>query len=113
MARPYRELRDKMTPKARERARQKAEREMLRMDLAEIRKRISALTQAEVSSILETTQGAISQLEKREDALLSTLSEYIKALGGELELVAHFPDSPPVRITQFEGVKEQLEKAAG
>lgn len=30
--------------------------------------------------------------------LLSTLQEYVRAMGGELDLVARFPDRQPVRI---------------
>ena len=51
---------------------------------------------------MEITQGAISQLEQREDVLLSNLAAYIGALGSTLELVARFPKAA-VRVTQFEG----------
>ena len=37
-------------------------------------------------------QSEISRLEHRTDLLLSTLRKYIQATGGELQLVAHFPD---------------------
>jgi hypothetical protein len=40
----------------------------------------------------------ISRLEKRSDMLLSTLRGYIEAMGGKLELVAYFPNRPPVTI---------------
>jgi hypothetical protein len=52
------------------------------------------------------TQGAISQLERRHDVLLSKLAEYIHALGGRLELVARFPDAD-VRITQFDSENDR------
>ena len=38
-------------------------------------------------------QAAISKLERREDMYVSTLRDYVKALGGELKLVASFPDA--------------------
>jgi hypothetical protein len=41
-------------------------------------------------------QDTISRLEKRSDMLLSTLRHYVESMGGKLELVAQFPNRPPV-----------------
>jgi len=49
-------------------------------------------------------------LEKRQDLLLSKLAGYVRALGGELELIARFPDAD-VRITQFEAGEARLAAA--
>jgi transcriptional regulator len=49
-------------------------------------------TQPEVAKELEKVQAEISQFENRPDHVLSKLREYIKALGGELEVVARFGD---------------------
>jgi hypothetical protein len=46
-------------------------------------------------------QAAISKIEYRDDMYISTLSGYVKALGGELKLVASFPDAAIV-IHPFE-----------
>lgn len=43
----------------------------------------------------------MSRLEQRTDLLLSTLNEYIKAVGGTLQLVATFPGRQPVIVTGF------------
>lgn len=59
--------------------------------LAELR-RARGLTQTQVAASLAIEQGAVSRLERRDDLFLSTLSDYIQALGGELRLVASFPD---------------------
>jgi DNA-binding XRE family transcriptional regulator len=56
------------------------------------------LTQEEVAGILGIKQNAVSKLEKRSDLLLSTLSRYVVAMGGRLNLVAEFPDRPPVSL---------------
>jgi len=56
------------------------------------------LTQEEVAGILGINQNAVSKLEKRSDLLLSTLSRYVVAMGGRLNLVAEFPDRPPVSL---------------
>lgn len=61
------------------------------IQLRELRE-LSGHTQAEVAEILETTQGHLSTLEKREDHKLSTLRKYVEALGGELQVVATFGD---------------------
>lgn len=44
------------------------------------------LTQAEVAERAGITQGEVSRAELRDDCLVSTLSRYAKALGGELLL---------------------------
>ncbi len=58
-------------------------------------------TQVELADTLHVGQESISRLEKRSDMLLSTLRSYVEAMGGKLELVAHFPDRPPVVIEQL------------
>jgi predicted transcriptional regulator len=58
-------------------------------------------SQTEVAERLKTTQAAISRLEKRTDVYLSTLRKYVEAMGGSLEILATFPDKPPVKLTQF------------
>lgn len=48
-------------------------------------------------------------MEKRSDLLLSTLRHYIEGMGGKLELVAQFPNRPPVRIERL-GADVTLER---
>jgi DNA-binding XRE family transcriptional regulator len=55
-------------------------------------------TQVDLAHSLNVGQDSISRLEKRSDMLLSTLRGYIEAMGGKLQLVALFPDRPPVTI---------------
>jgi transcriptional regulator with XRE-family HTH domain len=55
------------------------------IELSEIR-REAGVTQAEMATRLRTTQGSVSQLERRGDALLSTLSEYLNALGAQARI---------------------------
>jgi DNA-binding XRE family transcriptional regulator len=56
------------------------------------------MTQVDLAEALHIGQHSVSRLEKRSDMLLSTLRSYVAAMGGKLELVAHFPDRPPVII---------------
>jgi transcriptional regulator with XRE-family HTH domain len=50
------------------------------------------LTQQNMAKLLRIDQGSISKIESRSDMLLSTLRSYVKAMGGDLRLVAEFPD---------------------
>ncbi|MGO9659425.1 MAG: helix-turn-helix domain-containing protein [Acidimicrobiales bacterium] len=51
-----------------------------------------ALSQAELAGRLDVTQGAVSKLEHADDVRVSTLRQYLDALGARLELVAVFDD---------------------
>jgi DNA-binding Xre family transcriptional regulator len=81
---------------------------MLReMRLDELR-RARLKTQQEMAAALRTTQASVSKLERRTDMYLSTLRRYVQAMGGELEIIARFPEGP-VRLEQFSdlGADEQ------
>ena len=66
--------------------------EMTLRELREARK----LTQVRMAKALGVTQDSVSRLEKRSDLLLSTLRKTVQAMGGNLSLVAEFPDRAPV-----------------
>ena len=53
---------------------------------------VEAISQAELAGRLDVTQGAISKLEHSDDVRVSTLRQYLEALGARLELVAVFDD---------------------
>ena len=55
---------------------------------------------------LGISQDGVSRLEKRSDLLLSTLRNYVEAMGGNLRLVAEFPDQPPVLLTGFSDIDD-------
>ncbi len=55
-------------------------------------------TQEELALALGVGQGTISRLEKRHDMLLSTLQDYVESVGGNLEVVATFPNRSPLLI---------------
>lgn len=60
-------------------------------------------TQEQMAAALGVRQDTISRLEKRSDMLLSTMRHYVESMGGKLELVAKFPDRPPVVIDHLGG----------
>ncbi|MEX1221158.1 MAG: XRE family transcriptional regulator [Idiomarina sp.] len=104
MAKPLNEHRKKIKPEVQAAARAQAVGIIAEMTLAETRK-ARGLNQVEVAKKLNIAQSNISQMESRPDALLSTLGEYIAALGGELQLHAKFPDGQSVEITQFRNAR--------
>jgi DNA-binding XRE family transcriptional regulator len=72
------------------------------MTLRELR-RARKLTQVRMAKALGITQDSVSRLEKRTDLLLSTLRKTVEAMGGNLSLVAEFPDRDPVVLAGIAG----------
>lgn len=81
-------------------ARRRAKIEARAAELATLKDLRQAMrkTQEDLAAALHIGQDSVSRLEKRSDMLLSTLRGYVEAMGGKLELVAHFPNRPPVVI---------------
>jgi transcriptional regulator with XRE-family HTH domain len=77
------------------RAAQLVSEEMTLQELRHARK----LTQVRMAKALGITQDGVSRLEKRSDLLLSTLRKTVEAMGGNLSLVAEFPDRDPVVLS--------------
>jgi hypothetical protein len=73
------------------------------MTLQELR-RARKLTQQKIAKSLRIGQEGVSKLEKRSDLLISTLRSYIEGMGGNLSLVAEFPDREPVVLS---GIAEE------
>jgi DNA-binding XRE family transcriptional regulator len=84
-------LESKMSPAARAEVQRRVKEELKQMPLHELRN-ARRLTQQQLAQTLEMTQAAVSQLEKRTDMYLSTLENFIEAMGGQLEMYAVFPD---------------------
>ena len=73
------------------------------LSLAELRE-ARQRSQIELAKRLGIQQAAVSKLERRADMYVSSLRALIEAMGGTLEIVAQFPDRPPVRINQFKAL---------
>ena len=101
MARNFKELEGQMRPESLARAKARAKEMMAEMLLAEIRKNVG-LTQEDLAAQLGIEQPTLSKLESQDDMQVSTLQRLIRALGGELELIAHLPGGD-IRIRQFTG----------
>lgn len=84
-------LEHKMSPARQDKIRRDAEEELLQLDLRGLRELLGK-TQQEIATLLERSQGQVSETESRQDIRLSTLRSYVEALGGELEVIATFGD---------------------
>ncbi|MDE2462880.1 MAG: XRE family transcriptional regulator [Alphaproteobacteria bacterium] len=68
--------------------------------------------QSEIASTLRISQPSVSKIEKQTDMYLSTLRNYVEAVGGDLELVVRFPKQEPLRLHGL-GEVLQTKKAEG
>ena len=86
------DIKDKVSADRRAEIKREAVAELDRIGFAALRK-ARELTQVELAEKLGITQASVAGLEARTDLQLSTLAKYIRALGGELEIRAVFPEA--------------------
>lgn len=96
---PFKTLRDGMTSQQRANTETKIAALRDAMTLAELRQ-ARQLTQESLGETLHVGQASIAKMEKRADMYVSNLRRVINAMGGELEIVARFPDGT-VKIRNF------------
>jgi DNA-binding XRE family transcriptional regulator len=80
--------------------------ELKRMALEELRN-AKQLTQTDMAEMLNVPQSSISRIERRADMYLSTLRNYVHAMGGVLQIQAIFPDGGAVVIDRFGDYQDQ------
>lgn len=105
MTKPFNALRKKMSPVSRARADAMTRSMLDEMPLHELRQALN-LTQEELASTLHVKQATISKLERRTDMYISTLARFVEAMGGKLEMRAHFPEGD-VKIKSLEGFSDK------
>jgi predicted transcriptional regulator len=110
MAGKYEELRAKMSPESRARSEAKAQKMLAEMSLDSMR-RARGLSQEALAQRLNVKQPSIAKLEQRTDMYISTLRDHIRALGGELEIIARFPGCD-VKITNFSQIEKTVRETA-
>src|SRR5439155_12640841 len=96
---PFSELTKNFPPERRARMAEKVQLLKQEMALVELRK-ARQQTQADLAARLQVHQPAIAKMEHRADMYVSNLRRFIVAMGGTLEIVAHFPEGS-VTITNF------------
>ena len=102
MTRKFSELRAKISPERRAKIDEEVKKALAEMPLNELRN-ARGLSQKMLAEALHIQQPAIARLEKRTDMHISTLRSHIRAMGGELEVIARFPDGD-VSITNFSNI---------
>lgn len=88
----------------------KARRDRIDARYRELRKEVESLAalrkaagkaQVDIATSLKISQPSVSKIEKQTDMYLSTLRNYVEAMGGDLELVVRFPRQPPLRLSRL------------
>ena len=100
----FQSLREAMTPTQQANAIAKATALREDMSLMELRQ-ARLLTQETLGETLQVGQAAIAKMEKRADMYVSNLRRFIEAMGGELDIVARFPEGD-VKISNFGTIGE-------
>lgn len=98
----FRELEAKMSPESIARSNALVDKMIEEMPLNRLRA-ARELTQEHLAKLLHKDQSAVSQIERRTDMYISTLADFIRAMGGELEIRANFADGS-VRISGLAAV---------
>src|SRR5712664_2034414 len=101
----FNSLRAKMSSSAQERSRLLAAKYRSGMALDELRE-AREMTQQHLAKILGVNQAAVSKMERRTDMYISTLQDFVRAMGGQLVITALFPEGE-VQIDQFENLRRE------
>ena len=91
MATKWNDLKHKSSPEVRAKLQREVHAELERIGFHKLRQ-ARRQTQVAIAERLNIAQASVSRLERQSDFLLSTLREYVGALGGQLELRVVFPD---------------------
>lgn len=110
MAKKFSELRDKMSPKSRAAADRKFKKLLAEMPLHELRN-AQGLTQTQLAETLNVSQANVSKIERETDMYISTLRRFIKAIGGNLVIIAEMPHGN-VPIEQFSRDYDEVKQSA-
>jgi DNA-binding transcriptional regulator YiaG len=97
-------LRGRLSPARQEKVARKVEALRGDMSLAELRQ-ARELTQESLSETLHVGQAAVAKMEKRTDMYVGNLRRFVEAMGGELDIVARFPEGS-VKISNFAEIGE-------
>ncbi|MFT5700286.1 MAG: DNA-binding transcriptional regulator YiaG [Desulforhopalus sp.] len=103
MAKSFKLLKDKLSPESQERIEKRVQELLKEMPLAELRQ-ARQMTQEQIAQTLKIKQASVSKMESQADMYISTMRKYIEAMGGELEIIAKFPDGN-VKVDKFKALE--------
>jgi DNA-binding XRE family transcriptional regulator len=75
--------------------------------LRELRE-LAGRAQADIAAALNIKQPSVSKIENQADMYLSTLRDYVEAVGGELNLVVRLPKRRPIRLRHLDSNLEKV-----
>ncbi|MDI6794637.1 MAG: XRE family transcriptional regulator [bacterium] len=103
MAKPFKNLLDKMSQERRERIDDRTKGILIEIAIEELRQ-TRQLTRQQLADALNLNQSALSKMENQADMHISTLRRMLSAMGGKLKIIAQFPDGEFI-INQFDQVE--------
>lgn len=110
MTKKWADIRERMTSVQKKKSQIYREEMIQQMPLEGVREARN-FTQTNLAGVLRVSQGSISKVERRTDMYISTLRSYLRAMGGDLQIRAIFPDGE-VQINQFQELKDHKAKPA-
>lgn len=103
MAKSFNILKEKLPAESKKRIEERINVALKDMPLAELRQ-ARKFTQQQLAKSLNIKQASVSKMESQTDMYLSTIRKYVEAMGGELEIVAKFPEGS-IKVGKFEELK--------
>ena len=103
MAKPFKLLQNKLSPESQARVKKRVKDLLKEMPLAELRQ-ARQMTQEQIAHTLKIKQASVSKMESQTDMYISTMRKYVEAMGGELEIIAKFPDGN-VKVDNFKSLE--------
>jgi DNA-binding transcriptional regulator YiaG len=103
MAKSFESLTSNLSPERKASIDKRIQEALAEMPLAELRQ-ARRLTQEQIARSMKVKQASVSKMESQADMYISTLRKYISAMGGDLEIIAKFPDGNVI-INKLKGIK--------
>jgi predicted XRE-type DNA-binding protein len=103
MAKSFNTLKNKLSAESRIRIEERVNTALAEMPLAELRQ-ARKFTQQQIAETMNIKQASVSKMEGQTDMYISTIRKFIEAMGGELEIVAKFPEGS-VKVDNFQGLE--------
>ena len=110
MAKSFKKLVDDMSPERQERVAKRTQEMLQDVALQELRQ-ARRLTQQQLAESLQINQASVSKMESQSDMYVSTLRRFLEAMGGELRIVASFPDGEYL-IDLFEDLEDEHQRVS-
>ncbi len=103
MAKSFNTLKNKLPAESKARVEERVKTALAEMPLAELRQ-ARKFTQQQIAETLKIKQASVSRMESQTDMYISTIRKYVEAMGGELEIIAKFPEGI-VKVENFESLE--------